>query len=129
MSTAYSTFVLLHQDLAHLHGDTLVQAAEMGDFWGWGELSAQTLFQGLACLMKEQRASGTDPQECYLQCFAVTQGLLTDRRAVEDSGEGLAALAKCIARIEGGQISRTVFSPISFTTQLGVSPNLISKQR
>jgi hypothetical protein len=44
-----ATFVLLFAELAILHRRTVVQAAEMGDFWGWGEPPAQQLFQTLAC--------------------------------------------------------------------------------
>jgi len=37
------------------HRHTLVQAAEMGDFWAWGDAPAQALFDGLLAAFEEDR--------------------------------------------------------------------------
>src|SRR5690554_1207565 len=42
-----SVYALVHSEHALQHRGTLIQAAEMGDFWEWGEPPAQRLFQGL----------------------------------------------------------------------------------
>ncbi len=42
-----SVYVLVHSEQALKHRQTIIQAAEMGDFWGWGEPPAQRVFQGV----------------------------------------------------------------------------------
>src|SRR5262245_5867101 len=46
-----SVYVLVHSGHAQANRQTIIQAAEMGDFWGWGKQPAQRVFQGLTQLM------------------------------------------------------------------------------
>src|SRR5690606_23756920 len=60
-----SVYALVHSDHALQHRQTIIEAAEMGDFWGWGEPPAQRLFQGLTSLMQQ----GGDATEIYEEAF------------------------------------------------------------
>lgn len=100
-----STFVLLYPQLALQHRDVLVQAAEMGDFAGWGDSLAQELCQALLCLIVRLRTSGVDPQEIYLQCYARVHAVLAGERFAE-CREGIAALHAGLQRVEDGSIHR-----------------------
>lgn len=64
-----SIFTLVHSEFALQHRDTIVQAAEMGDFWSYGERPAQVLFQGLTLVMEEMRAEKADIRGIYEACF------------------------------------------------------------
>lgn len=46
-----SVYALVQSDHARAHRRTIIEAAEMGDFWGWGEPPAQRVFQGVTLLM------------------------------------------------------------------------------
>jgi hypothetical protein len=100
-----STFVLMHPDLALAHRETLVQAAEMGDFGGWGELPAQHICQGLLCLIARLADSGVDPLAIYMQCYQRVRDMLAGERFAE-CVPGMAALQASVARIEAGSILR-----------------------
>ncbi len=67
-----SIYVLVHSEHARQHRRAIVQAAEMGDFWGWGEPNAQRLFQGITQMMRQ----GGDPQAIYAEAFRLIPGLL-----------------------------------------------------
>jgi hypothetical protein len=47
-----SIYALVHSHHALPHRQTIIEAAEMGDFWGWGEPPAQRVFQGVTHLMQ-----------------------------------------------------------------------------
>jgi hypothetical protein len=102
-----STFALLFPEVALRHRTTLVQAAEIGDFWGWGELEAQHLFQALACLTVTLRERAVDPLEMYRLCYERVHAALDGAR-FDDCGDGLAAFHDCVRRVETGAIARTV---------------------
>lgn len=105
-----SVFVLLVGEPALAHRRTIVEAAEMGDFWGWGEPPAQALFQALALRMQACAAAGEDLQDRYARCFADVRAVLAgERDPVWD--EGLTALADSVARIERGEVRRTLCHP------------------
>jgi hypothetical protein len=42
-----SVYVLVHGNHALAHRPAIIEAAEMGDFWGWGGVPAQRVFQGI----------------------------------------------------------------------------------
>jgi hypothetical protein len=44
---------------------TIIEAAEMGDFWGWGEPPAQRVFQGVTRFM----ARGGTGQSIYDEAY------------------------------------------------------------
>ena len=60
-----SVYTLTHPQSALRDRQTLVQAAEMGDFWGWGDIPAQRVFQGLTRMM----TSNADGREVYTEAF------------------------------------------------------------
>ena len=105
-----STFVLITGAEALPHRRTIVQAAEMGDFWGWGDRPAQELFQALSLLMQRLTAAGEDRLEIYRHCFAEARAVLAGRRQPA-CADGLEALAASIALIDSGQVPRTVWHP------------------
>ena len=53
-----SVYVLVHSEHALLNRRTIAEAADMGDFWGWGEPPAQRLFQGITLLMERAACPG-----------------------------------------------------------------------
>lgn len=103
-----SVYVLVHSDHALAHRQTIIEAAEMGDFWGWGERPAQRVFQGITQLMK---ASG-EPKTIYEESFRRIPGLIdgSDPNAtrIEDS---LAPLWKGVELVQTGKIVRTEIAP------------------
>lgn len=105
-----STFVLLHPELSLQHCQTLVQAAEMGDFSGCGTADAQHLFQALVCAIATLEAQRVDPLEIYQRCYERTLACLSGTRFAECDA-GLAALQASIVRIEAGSIVRTLVTP------------------
>src|SRR5690606_25265102 len=94
-----SVYVLVHSDHAQAHRRTIIQAAEMGDFWGWGEPPAQRVFQGITHRMVQ----GGEPQAIYVDVFRRIPGLIdgTDP-AVADIEESLAPLRESIKLIQQG---------------------------
>lgn len=104
---ALSTFVLLHPQLAYEHRHTLVQAAEVGDFGGWGSLDALHLYQSLVCLIPQLQARELDPLDIYIRCYGRVHACLRGERFAECEA-GLAALQRSVARIEDGSIARTL---------------------
>ena len=67
-----SVYVLVHSDDAQHHRKMIIEAAEIGDFWGWGEQSAQRLFQGITRLMRKD----IDPRQVYEEAFQRIPGLI-----------------------------------------------------
>ena len=59
-----SVYALVHRDHAMAHRETIIEAAEMGDFWGWGEAPAQRVFQGITRLMNSGQG-----REVYDEAF------------------------------------------------------------
>jgi hypothetical protein len=100
-----SAFALLYPDVALHHASVLVQAAAIGDFWGWGDRDAQHLFQALACLITRLRARGVDPLEIYTACHERVHIALSGAR-FEECLDGLAALHETVRSIETGAIAR-----------------------
>jgi hypothetical protein len=100
-----STFALLYPDVALRHAGVLVQAAQIGDFWGWGERDAQYLFQALACLINRLRELAVDPLEIYTACHDRAHIALSGAR-FEECLDGVAALLETVRSIETGAIAR-----------------------
>jgi hypothetical protein len=100
-----SIYTLVASGFALAHRQVILQAAEMGDFWGWGEPAAQRLFQGLTYLMEENRS----PRETYHEAFRRIPGLIegSDEESshIEDS---LAPLRRQVELVELGRISRVL---------------------
>ena len=85
-----SVYVLVHSDHALRERQTIVEAADIGDFWGCGRPAAQRLFQGLTRLVD----SGGEGQAVYAEAFRRIPGLIdgTDPAAAE-LDDSLAAAA------------------------------------
>ena len=100
-----SVYVLVHSDHALAHRQTIIEAADMGDFWGWGELPAQRLFQGLTRLMN----SGEEGKEIYAEAFRRIPGLIdgTDPECSQIE-ESLAPLQAGNELVERGRITRSL---------------------
>ena len=102
-----STFVLLHPEISLQHRATLIEAASMGDFGGWGDTEARHLAQSL--LWSIQERDRVDPLDLYQQCFQRVLASLAGERFAE-CVEGLQALAASDARIAAGSVARTQLS-------------------
>jgi hypothetical protein len=71
-----SVYSLLHSRHALAHRGTLVRASEMGDFWGWGELPAQRVFQGVTRLMNRAQSASRDTQTVYAEALDAIPALI-----------------------------------------------------
>jgi len=106
-----SVYALVHSRHALEHRQTLVEAAEMGDFWGWGEPAAQRLFQGLTQLMNARSEAGVATQAVYAEAFDRTPGLIAgtdpDTPAIEAS---LEPLRRASGWIDKGTVRRSLLN-------------------
>ena len=101
-----AVFVLVTGAPALAYRTALVQAATMGDFWGWGEAAAQILFQALTLEKDRLIAENRDPHEIYTRCFALIRRVLAGEPQPAASA-GIGALAESVALIDQGTITRT----------------------
>lgn len=101
-----SVYVLLHGPHALAHRQVIIQAAEIGDFWGWGEVPAQRVFQGVTRIMSLGQGRAV-----YEQAFRRIPGLIDgtdpDVNAINKS---LEPLRRGVERVEQGQVSRSLLS-------------------
>ena len=99
-----SVYVLVQSDHALAHRQAIIEAAEIGDFWGWGEPPAQRLFQGLTHLMNQ----GGEPQSVYAEAFRRIPGLIDGRDPeVAVIEESLRPLRQQVELVEQRKITRT----------------------
>lgn len=98
-----SVYVLVHSEHALAHRRTIIEAAEMGDFWGWGDEPAQRVFQGLTRLMN----SGKEAKAVYAEAFRRIPGLIdgTDPE-VPELEASLRPLQRGVELVEQGRIVR-----------------------
>jgi hypothetical protein len=100
-----SVYALVHSDHALDHRQTIIEAAGMGDFWGWGEPAAQRVFQGITHLMRE----GGEPRLFYEEAFGRIPGLIDGSDPqVPKIEASLAPLRQGVELVEQGQITRTL---------------------
>ena len=99
-----SVFVLVHSKQALAHRQTIIEAAEIGDFWGWGQEPAQRVFQGITRPM-----SSKDGAAVYAEAFRRIPGLIdgTDPN-VPEIDESLAPLRRGVELVENGKIVRSL---------------------
>src|SRR2546430_2360975 len=95
-------FTLLEPELALGHRRTLLQAAEMGDFFGWGEQAAQELYQGLALLIAQARG---DPGAIANRALERATALLVSGPRPELAA-GLRALQRAARLVDRGDVRR-----------------------
>lgn len=98
-----SVYVLVHSDHAMAHRRTIIEAAEMGDFWGWGEEPAQRVFQGLTRLMNSGKVAKAIYAEAFRRVPALIEG--TDHEAAEIEAS-LLPLRRGVELVEQGRIVR-----------------------
>jgi hypothetical protein len=99
-----SVYVLVHSQHALAHRQTIIQAAEMGDFWGWGETPAQRVFQGITRLMNlgEGRA-------VYDQAFRRIPNLIDGNDPdISQIDESLAPLRRGVELVKTAKIVRSL---------------------
>src|SRR6185369_5178391 len=103
-----SVYALVHSGHALSHRQALVEAAEMGDFWSWGEHAAQRVFQGITWLMNREES----PRAIYDEAFRRIPGLIDgsdpELPAIDES---LAPLHHAVALVASGQIARRPLTP------------------
>jgi hypothetical protein len=71
-----SVYSLVHSETALQNREVLREAAEMGDFWEWGSLHAQTLFLALSELMVERETKPLDVMETVDLAFSLIDRVL-----------------------------------------------------
>jgi hypothetical protein len=98
-------YVLVQGKAALTHRRTLVQAAEMGDFWAWGDAPAQALFDGLTTWLGTQSEAIERATEVAERGLAQIHALLNGEAGEPDSA-GLSALRRSVALIDTGEILR-----------------------
>ena len=104
-----SVYVLIHSSHALAHRKSLIEAAEMGDFWGWGESNAQRVFQGLTHLMDGRQQSGTDTNAIYAEAFQQIPSLIDGTHAdCLEIEESLEPLQTGVELVDSGEITRSV---------------------
>lgn len=105
-----SMFVAVNGASALAHRRTLVQAAEMGDFWAYGDVDAQRLCQSLILLKDRLQAAKTDVQQVYADCLRHAADTLAGA-ARPECDAGLAALQASLELIDGGRVKRDLHHP------------------
>lgn len=102
-----SVYALVCSEHALRHRETIVAAAEMGDFWAWGEPPAQRVFQGLTRRMR----SGGEGRAIYAEAFRRIPGLVegTDSETSEIEAS-LAPLRRGVELVEQGRIARSLLN-------------------
>ncbi|MDP5273877.1 DUF6687 family protein [Chengkuizengella axinellae] len=104
-----SVFTLVHSEFALKHRNTIIGAAEIGDFWGYSERSSQILFQGLTKLMFELKGK-EDIKEIYAVCFDNVFELIEKETSYSVIINGLEALQKSLNRVKSEEIQRRIVS-------------------
>jgi Family of unknown function (DUF6687) len=102
-----AVFTLVAGEWALPHRRTLTQAAEMGDFWAWGERPAQALFQSLTLLIRKLQSEKADANALYLRCFDHVFAVLAGECAFHIE-PGLTALSDSVQLVERGDVAREV---------------------
>jgi len=99
-----SVYVLVHSSLALARRQTIIDAAEMGDFWGWGETPAQRVFQGITRLMNSGEGKAIYA-EAFRRIPALIDGCGPEISPIEVS---LAPLQQGVELVEQGKITRSL---------------------
>lgn len=102
---ALSMFAVVEPGAALAHRRTLIEAAEVGDFLGWGGDMAMALCQALKLQQQRMEAQGADPVDVYRASFDLAREVLGGARPAEVE-PGLAALARSVDAIDRGIVER-----------------------
>lgn len=98
-----SVYVLVQNEHALAHRQTIIQAAEMGDFWGWGELPAQQVFQGITHLMQHGGEARANYEEAFRRIPSLIDG---SDPLVPEIEASLTPLRHGVELVESERISR-----------------------
>jgi hypothetical protein len=102
-----SVYTLVESRKALAARETIIAAAGMGDFWGWGEANAQRLFQGLTRLMNARSAEDRTAQSIYEEALPAVDrlidGTFPGSAAIDES---LFPLRRAVELVEQGKIRR-----------------------
>lgn len=98
-----SEYALVESAFSLNHRKTLVAAAEMGDFWSWGDLPAQRVFQGITWLMNRGESARAIYDETFRRIPRFIDGIDPEIPAIDQS---LAPLHRAVELVESGQIVR-----------------------
>lgn len=102
-----AVFTLVTGPWALAHRRTLTQTAEMGDFWGWGDPPAQTLFQTLSLLIRRLQWEKADATALYRRCFDHVFSVLSGEWSFHED-PGVTLLRESVALVERGDVARKV---------------------
>jgi hypothetical protein len=103
-----SVYVLLHSAHALSHRQVIIEAAQIGDFWGWGEDPAQRLFQGITALFN----SGLDDQGIFEEAFRRVPTLIDGSDPdIEKINQLLAPLRHGVELLDRRRICRSLIGP------------------
>jgi hypothetical protein len=106
-----SVYALLESEHAQAHRQTIIDAAEMGDFWGWGEPPAQRVFQGITQLMERLSQSGVDSRTIYAEAFRRIPALIDGTDSlVPQIEESLAPLRQGVELVVQEKIHRSMIN-------------------
>jgi hypothetical protein len=103
-----SVYTLIHSEHARANRDTIIEAAEIGDFWGSGELPAQRVFQGITRLFNTGRSEREIYEEAFHRIPALIEGTDVESTAIE---EELLLLRLGVDAIEHDKIHRKLIGP------------------
>lgn len=104
-----SVYTLLHMAHAQVYKHEIIQAAEMGDFWAWGEPAAQWIFQGVTLLIEEGKEAKKTAHEIYAEAFRQIPDILMEFELDPHSGaihQSLEPLRQGVELVESKKILR-----------------------
>lgn len=119
-----SLYVLLHPEPALEHADTLIGAAEMGDFLAWADRPGFDLAQEV--WRHVTSTSGLDPNGKYEAGFGVVTDLLTGRATPSAAtADGWACIEAGLDLLASGAVATTVVSDrlVSFVFPPSIPPS------
>jgi hypothetical protein len=100
-----SVFVFLNPELARKHRETLIEIAEMGDFWAYGNLVSRRIYQALVVYCQEKMAQGLDHETIYNECLELIPNLLG-----KDLGDSISAdIESHLNLVNDGKIARAIY--------------------
>lgn len=103
-----ASLVLLHPQACAPHRALLLQVAAMGDFAAWGDEAAQRLYQHLAHERLRLHVQGVDALERAQALHRLALAALASPPMQDD--DGVLALRRAAAHIDGGRIQRRVLA-------------------
>jgi hypothetical protein len=104
-----SVYVLVESSHAQATRQMIIEAAEIGDFWGWGESHAQRVFQGITLLMERGRHEGLSTKAVYEEAFRRIPALIDGSDPqLPEIDLSLAPLRYGVEFVESGQIVRSL---------------------